>query len=84
MDLKDRKIRVNAVSPGPIDTPIYGSHGESKEETEQTKARFASYVPMGRMGTADEIAKAVLFLGSDDSSFVTGAELFVDGGMGQV
>jgi NAD(P)-dependent dehydrogenase (short-subunit alcohol dehydrogenase family) len=84
MDLKDRKIRVNAVSPGPIDTPIYASHGESKEETEQTKARFASYVPMGRMGTADEIAKAVLFLGSDDSSFVTGAELFVDGGMGQV
>jgi NAD(P)-dependent dehydrogenase (short-subunit alcohol dehydrogenase family) len=83
-DLKARKIRVNVVSPGPIDTPIYESHGETKEETEQTKARFASYVPMGRMGTADEIAKAALFLASDDSSFVTGAELFVDGGMGQV
>jgi NAD(P)-dependent dehydrogenase (short-subunit alcohol dehydrogenase family) len=83
-DLKDRKIRVNVVSPGPIDTPIYESHGETKEESEQTKARFASFVPMGRMGTADEIAKAALFLASDDSSFVTGAELFVDGGMGQV
>ena len=84
LDLKDRKIRVNVVSPGPIDTPIYEAHGESKEEAAQTKARFASYVPMGRMGEADDIAKAVLFLGSDDSSFVTGIELFVDGGMGQV
>jgi NAD(P)-dependent dehydrogenase (short-subunit alcohol dehydrogenase family) len=83
-DLKDRKIRVNVVSPGPIDTPIYESHGESKEESERTKARFASFVPMGRMGGADEVAKAVLFLGSNDSSFVTGTELFVDGGMGQV
>jgi NAD(P)-dependent dehydrogenase (short-subunit alcohol dehydrogenase family) len=83
-DLKDRKIRVNAVSPGPIDTPIYDALGHSKEEVEETKARFASFVPMGRMGTSDEIAKAVLFLGSDDSSFVTGAELFVDGGMGQI
>ena len=83
LDLKDRHIRVNVVSPGPIDTPIYETHGETKEETEQTKARFASFVPMGRMGTADEIAKAALFLGSDDSSFVAGAELFVDGGMGQ-
>lgn len=84
LDLKDRHIRVNVVSPGPIDTPIYETHGETKEETEQTKARFASFVPMGRMGTADEIAKAALFLGSDDSSFVAGAELFVDGGMGQI
>lgn len=84
MDLKDRKIRVNVVSPGPIDTPIYETHSESKEETEQTKARFASLVPLGRMGRADEVAKAALFLGSDDSSFVTGIELFVDGGMGQI
>jgi NAD(P)-dependent dehydrogenase (short-subunit alcohol dehydrogenase family) len=83
-DLKDRRIRVNAVSPGPIDTPIYEAHGETPEETAQTKARFASFVPMGRMGTADEIARAALFLASEDSSFVTGAELFVDGGMGQV
>lgn len=84
LDLKDRKIRVNVVSPGPIDTPIFEATGESKEEVATTKARFASFVPMGRMGQADEIAKAALFLGSDDSSFVTGAELFVDGGMGQV
>jgi NAD(P)-dependent dehydrogenase (short-subunit alcohol dehydrogenase family) len=83
-DLKDRKIRVNVVSPGPIDTPIYESHGETKEESEQIKAQFASFVPMGRMGTSDEVAKAALFLASDDSSFVTGTELFVDGGMGQV
>lgn len=84
MELKDRKIRVNVVSPGPIETPIYETHGQTKEETAQLKARFTSFVPMGRMGEADEIAKAVLFLGSDDSSFVTGVELFVDGGMGQV
>jgi NAD(P)-dependent dehydrogenase (short-subunit alcohol dehydrogenase family) len=84
MDLKDRKIRVNVVSPGPIDTPIYETHSASKEEVDETKARFASLVPLGRMGRADEIAKAALFLGSDDSSFVTGIELFVDGGMGQV
>ncbi len=84
LDLKDRKIRVNVVSPGPIDTPIFEAGGESKEEVAQTKARFASFVPMGRMGEADEIAKAALFLGSDDSSFVAGAELFVDGGMGQI
>ncbi len=84
IDLKERKIRVNVVSPGPIDTPIYEGHGQTKEQTEQTKARFASYVPMGRMGTSDEVAKAALFLASDDSSFVTGVELFVDGGMGQV
>jgi NAD(P)-dependent dehydrogenase (short-subunit alcohol dehydrogenase family) len=83
-DLKDRKIRVNVVSPGPIDTPIFETHGETKEESAQTKAGFASFVPMGRLGHADEIAKAALFLGSDDSSFVTGTELFVDGGTGQV
>lgn len=84
VDLKDRKIRVNALSPGPIDTPIYETHGQTKEETAQLKARFTSLIPLGRMGQADEIAKAALFLASDDSSFVTGIELFVDGGMGQV
>jgi NAD(P)-dependent dehydrogenase (short-subunit alcohol dehydrogenase family) len=83
-DLKGRKIRVNVVSPGPIDTPIYETHSDSKEDAEKTKAQFASFVPMGRMGQADEIAKAALFLGSDDSSFITGIELFVDGGLGQV
>jgi NAD(P)-dependent dehydrogenase (short-subunit alcohol dehydrogenase family) len=83
-DLKDRKIRVNVVSPGPIDTPILNGLGTSEEEIQQIKAGFASGVPMGRMGAADEIAKAVLFLASDDSSYVTGAELFVDGGLAQV
>jgi NAD(P)-dependent dehydrogenase (short-subunit alcohol dehydrogenase family) len=83
-DLKDRKIRVNALSPGPIDTPIFETHSASKEETAQTKARYASFVPMGRLGEADELAKAALFLASDDSSFVTGVDLFVDGGLGQV
>jgi NAD(P)-dependent dehydrogenase (short-subunit alcohol dehydrogenase family) len=83
-DLKARKIRVNTLSPGTIDTPILDGLGKTKEEADQAKAGFASLIPLGRMGTADEIAKAVLFLASDDSSFVTGVELFVDGGAAQV
>jgi NAD(P)-dependent dehydrogenase (short-subunit alcohol dehydrogenase family) len=83
-DLKDRKIRVNALSPGPIDTPIFETLGASEEEVKQYKATFVASVPLGRIGTSDEIAKAALFLASDDSSFVTGIELFVDGGMAQV
>ena len=83
-DLKARKIRVNAVSPGPIETPGLNSLAGTPEQAEQFKAQMLSIVPMSRMGEADEIAKAVVFLASDDSSYVTGAELFVDGGMGQV
>jgi len=83
-DLKARKIRVNTLSPGPIDTPILDGVGKTKEEVAQFKAGLAAAVPLGRMGTADEIAKVALFLASDDSSFVTGIELFVDGGMAQV
>jgi len=83
-DLKARKVRVNALSPGPIDTPIFDGMAESKDEVEKIKTGFASTVPLGRMGTVDEIAKAALFLASDDSSFVTGIELFVDGGKAQV
>lgn len=83
-DLKARKIRVNTLSPGPIDTPIFKTTGASPEEIEQMKAGFTSQVPLGRMGTPDEIAKVAVFLASDDSSFVTGVELFVDGGMAQV
>ena len=83
-DLKARKIRVNALSPGPTDTPILDGLAPSKAEVDQVKAGLASQVPLGRMGTPDEIAKAALFLASDDSSFVTGIELFVDGGMAQV
>lgn len=83
-DLKARKIRVNAVSPGPIETPGLNSLAGTPEQAEQFKAQMLSIVPMSRMGEADEIAKAVVFLASDDSSYVTGAELFVDGGMAQV
>ena len=79
-DLKARKIRVNAISPGPIDTP--GTR--DLEKGEQNLARLATAIPLGRVGDPDEIAKAVVFLASDDSSFITGAELFVDGGMAQV
>ncbi|MGB6687034.1 MAG: glucose 1-dehydrogenase [Terracidiphilus sp.] len=77
-DLKDRHIRSNVVSPGPTDTPIVDG------QPEEAVARIVSTIPIGRMGDPDEIAKAVLFLASDDSSFVTGIELFVDGGRGQV
>ena len=84
IDLKHRKIRVNAVSPGPIDTPGVKGLAQSKEEIEQLKKSLITSVPMGRMGSPDEIAKVVSFLASDESSFVTGIELFVDGGMAQI
>jgi NAD(P)-dependent dehydrogenase (short-subunit alcohol dehydrogenase family) len=84
VDLKHRKIRVNAISPGPIDTPIFSSVIQNEEENEQIKASLVASVPMGRMGSPDEVAKAVSFLASDDSSYVTGIELFVDGGMAQI
>jgi NAD(P)-dependent dehydrogenase (short-subunit alcohol dehydrogenase family) len=77
-DLKDRHIRSNVISPGPTDTPAID------EQPADAIARIVSTIPMGRMGEPDEIAKAALFLASDDSSFVTGIELFVDGGRGQV
>jgi NAD(P)-dependent dehydrogenase (short-subunit alcohol dehydrogenase family) len=84
MDLKDRHIRVNAVSPGPIETPGLSKLLASSAEGEQRAKALSNSVPLGRLGTVDEIAKAVVFLASDDSSFVTGAELFVDGGSAQV
>jgi NAD(P)-dependent dehydrogenase (short-subunit alcohol dehydrogenase family) len=84
VDLKSRKIRVNTLSPGPIDTPILDGLASTEEELKQVKTHLASQVPLGRMGTSDEIAKVALFLASDDSSFVTGVELFVDGGMAQI
>jgi NAD(P)-dependent dehydrogenase (short-subunit alcohol dehydrogenase family) len=83
-DLKGRKIRVNTLSPGPIDTPIFEKAGNSKEEAEAFKSYVVGKVPLGRMGTSEEIANVALFLASDDSSFVTGVELFVDGGAAQV
>ena len=84
VDLKHRKIRVNAISPGPIDTPILNSAVQTEEEMEQIKASLVASVPMGRMGSPDEVAKAALFLASDDSGFITGIELTVDGGTAQI
>ena len=83
-DLKDRRIRVNAVSPGSIDTPGLSDLLASSDTGQQRLKMISNSVPFGRLGTADEIVKAVLFLASDDSSYVTGAELFVDGGFAQV
>ncbi len=84
MDLKDRKIRVNAVSPGPIRTPAYDRLAQSGPAGKQMLESIVNRVPMGRFGEPDEIARAAVFLASDDSSFVTGTELFVDGGAAQV
>jgi NAD(P)-dependent dehydrogenase (short-subunit alcohol dehydrogenase family) len=83
-DLKDRRIRVNAISPGSIDTPGLSDLLASSEVGDQRKKMISASVPLGRFGTAEEIAKAVVFLASDDSSYVTGIELFVDGGIAQV
>jgi len=83
-DLKDRRIRVNAVSPGSIETPGLGELLASSPTGEQRLKMISNAVPLGRLGTPDEVAKAVVFLASDDSSYITGAELFVDGGFAQV
>jgi NAD(P)-dependent dehydrogenase (short-subunit alcohol dehydrogenase family) len=83
-DLKDRRIRVNAVSPGSTDTPGLSDLLASSETGQQRKKMISTMTPLGRLGTPDEIAKAVVFLASDDSSYVTGIELFVDGGFAQV
>src|SRR5882762_2103257 len=79
-DLKARRIRVNALSPGFTDTPPW----HSTAAAEKSMKVISSSVPLGRFGTPDEIAKAVVFLASDDSSYITGTELFVDGGFAQV
>ncbi|ATB37850.1 3-oxoacyl-ACP reductase [Cystobacter fuscus] len=84
LDLKDRRIRVNVISPGPIKTP--GLHGLAPNE-EAARALFeqmATTIPLGRLGDPDEVARTAVFLGSEDSSFVNGAELFVDGGAAQI
>ncbi|HEX5892413.1 MAG TPA: glucose 1-dehydrogenase [Nitrososphaeraceae archaeon] len=84
VDLRHRKIRVNAISPGPIDTPIFSNLTQNEEQSEQFKKNIVNTVPMRRMGTPDEVAKVVSFLASDDSSYITGIELFVDGGLAQI
>ncbi|MBA0086574.1 MAG: SDR family oxidoreductase [Acidobacteria bacterium Pan2503] len=83
-DLRDRRIRVNAVSPGAINTAGLSEPLASAEAAGQRKIMISNETPLGRFGTADEIAKAVVFLASDDSSYITGTELFVDGGFAQV
>jgi NAD(P)-dependent dehydrogenase (short-subunit alcohol dehydrogenase family) len=84
LDLKDRQIRVNAISPGTVPTPGYDGLGLSDRQLQEFVDSQAATIPLGRVGTPDEIAKAVVFLASDDSSFVNGIELFVDGGMAQI
>jgi len=84
LDLKERNIRVNAVSPGVIPTPGYNLMGVTKEQLQGFVESMLATIPLGRVGTPDEVAKAVVFLASDDSSFVNGIELFVDGGMAQI
>jgi NAD(P)-dependent dehydrogenase (short-subunit alcohol dehydrogenase family) len=88
VDLKQRKIRVNAISPGSIDTPAsrlsLSGLVQSEQQSEQLKKNLMSTVPLGRIGSPDEVAKVASFLASDDSSYVTGIELFVDGGAAQI
>lgn len=83
-DLKDRGIRVNAISPGPTETQVFEASGYTAEQTEATKHHLAASIPLGRMARADEVARVVLFLASQDSSFMAGSEVVVDGGLTQV
>ena len=85
VDLKEQGIRVNAISPGVVPTPGYNtSLGMTEEQVDEFVQNSISQIPLGRAGSVDEIAKAVLFLASDDSSYVNGIELFVDGGLAQI
>ena len=83
-ELAPRNIRVNVVSPGPIETPIYGKMGMTEEQLQGMAESFAAMVPLKRFGTSEEVAKTALFLASDDSSFVAGEEILVDGGIATI
>lgn len=83
-EVRSRGIRVNSIAPGPIDTPIYGKMGLSEEVVQEMGKGFAQQVPLGRFGAAEEVAKTALFLASDDSSYVNGVQLVVDGGLTEV
>jgi len=83
-ELLGRKIRVNAVSPGAMNTPIHSRNGGSVEDVNAAKARIASRIPVGQLGNAEDIAQAVLFLASDESRYMLGAEVVVDGGFSQI
>ncbi|EPR9140034.1 SDR family NAD(P)-dependent oxidoreductase [Cronobacter sakazakii] len=84
LDLKDRHIRVNAISPGPVNTAGLNELFGGGEQAEDVKNELTTQIPLGRVGKPEEIANAVLFLASDEASFVNGLELFVDGGMVQI
>lgn len=84
VDLKDRQIRVNVVSPGTVPTPGYDNLGMTKAQMDGFIASQNAAIPLGRVGRPDEVARAVLFLVSDDSSFINGVELFIDGGLAQI
>ena len=84
MELKDRGIRVNTLSPGATDTPIIDGQFSSKGQADNARANFAQATPMGRLGRPEELASAALFLASEDSSYITGIDLQVDGGLVQV
>jgi NAD(P)-dependent dehydrogenase (short-subunit alcohol dehydrogenase family) len=83
-ELPHRKIRVNVISPGYTETSIFNTAGLTPERVDELKVGFVAAVPLGRMGTPDEVAKAAVFLASDDSSYVAGIELFVDRGVAQI
>ena len=83
-ELLPRKIRVNAISPGPIDTPIFGRMGLPQEAVKEMAEGILQQTPMHRFGSADEVARVALFLASDQSSYITGNEVNVDGGLGQL
>jgi NAD(P)-dependent dehydrogenase (short-subunit alcohol dehydrogenase family) len=83
-ELVGRNIRVNTVAPGPIETPIFGRLGLQKSEADEIAKGFASHVPMKRLGQPEEVAGVVAFLASSDASYITGVEINVDGGMGQI
>jgi NAD(P)-dependent dehydrogenase (short-subunit alcohol dehydrogenase family) len=83
-DLKSRRIRVNAISPGTIDTPGLNNLLASGEAGEERKKMISTAIPLGRLGKPEEIAAAVVFLASNDASYITGTELFIDGGFAQV
>jgi NAD(P)-dependent dehydrogenase (short-subunit alcohol dehydrogenase family) len=83
-ELVGRGIRVNAVAPGPIVTPIFERHHLPQEEVDEILKRFIAKVPMGRIGQPEEVAATVAFLASQDASYITGVEINVDGGVGQI
>ena len=83
-ELLPRGVRVNVVSPGPVDTPIYGKLGLNAAELADTAAQIRSQVPLGRFGTPEEIAATVLHLAAAESAFIVGTEIIVDGGMSQL